>query len=198
MPLCPTEAQSKDDFSTLSILRLPSDGMRNMGARLFARRNERRKNKFSCLPCRSLYTPSMLSKICNHCEKEQSLDSFNADRRNKDGKRGLCRACENTRRRKLLGGRGPYKSSSPLSTQQEVKATPFVSRPLPTNLDDVLKKVSEHHRAHFSLSRDRQGKYRLQVHSTPSLCWHGYDLPKLLESSLKFPLHCKQGEERVV
>ncbi len=34
------------------------------------------------------------SKPCNKCGEPKSLSSYNADRRNRDGKRGICKACE--------------------------------------------------------------------------------------------------------
>ncbi len=133
-------------------------------------------------------------KTCTQCEKRLSTAMFHSDKSSKDGKSSSCKACRNSRRRgsdlkakgiKTLWDKALAEASMPL-----VAASVMSPVKVPITSDDdisLLEQVREKYSCHYSLSINRNGCARLQVHSFPANLSFKAETPKeALQAALAY------------
>jgi hypothetical protein len=96
-------------------------------------------------------------KICSRCSVSKEMDKFHADKRTPDGKTNVCGACRNAakksrNRSKVLPAPTVAKTSVKITSEQ-------------TNDElSMFRALSDKFNAHYSVSIDKNGNARLQVH----------------------------------
>lgn len=127
-------------------------------------------------------------KTCTLCERSLKPAAFHKDKSSKDGFSARCKECRNAAR----------KDSKAL---KKVQATPIAKAPEKTIVapkeshsvpilseddSDILQKVRQKFNCHFSLSIDRNGNSRLQVHQNPTLTFKSDTPEGVIQNALAF------------
>lgn len=96
-------------------------------------------------------------KICSRCSVSKELDKFHADKRTPDGKTNVCGACRNASKK-------PQNRSNTIKATTAPKNTIQITREEQDQELSIFRELSDKFNAHYSISIDKNGNARLQVH----------------------------------
>jgi len=136
------------------------------------------------------FNKSPHQKFCSQCKTEKSFSLYHKDSSSKDGHSTKCAECRNTLKRIAKSEPTEKAITMPQVKPKAVQAIPQPkpikneARAIPVTQESILTELSKKFNCPFSISINRKGHARLQVHSVPNLTWTAQTPESLLQQVL--------------